>query len=160
MSAASLWIGVALVGSALLIGGIPWASILLLALIAHWRRDRSWLWLVLIVPSFVWLFLSRWTGDRRLFFPFTLYLAVYVALAWSAHTWRRGLAGGGIVISLFLVIRVLQHATSGVLTVELAVAAAILATSLILSHLSQRSIRSRLAIQSLASLLAYAGIFL
>ena len=123
-------------------GGPPWAvigavAVVLLAL--GGIRIES---LALMVPSLAWLGLSHATGNRELFFPYTMYLASCVALRATERTPWLGPLGGAAIVAAFMVIRILQQATVRVLVVEFVVAAAIL----------------RAAIVAASSLLAYASL--
>ena len=119
--------------------------------------------LAIMAPGLVWLALFRATGNRELFFPYSMYLASCVALRAAERAAWLGPIGGGLVVGVFMVIRVLQQATLRVLAVEFAVAAAILAFVLV-----ARSWRPRhgvpfgweAAIVAASSLLAYASLVL
>jgi multisubunit Na+/H+ antiporter MnhF subunit len=98
------------------------------------------------------------SGDRELFFPYTMYLASHVALGFSQrNVWLASLGGGGLVAA-FMAIRVLQNATERVLAVELIVAVAILAFALVAHAWSRKQAVSDAAIVAGASLLAYASL--
>jgi hypothetical protein len=108
-------------------GGPPWAvigaiAVVLLAL--GGIRTES---LALMVPSLAWLGFSHATGNRELFFPYTMYLASCVALRDSQRASWLGLLGGAAIVTAFMIIRILQQATVRVLVVEFVVATAILA---------------------------------
>jgi len=108
-------------------GGPPWAvigaiAVVLLAL--GGIRTES---LALMVPSLAWLGFSHATGNRELFFPYTMYLASCVALRDSQRASWLGPLGGAAIVAAFMIIRILQQATVRVLVVEFVVAAAILA---------------------------------
>ena len=98
------------------------------------------------------------TGNRELFFPYTMYLAAQVALLLADRKLWRGVLGGGCVVAAFLVIRTLQSATTRVLAVELVVAAAVLGVAVVASRACPRGIGPRSAIAGVASLLAFAGL--
>ncbi len=71
-------------------------------------------------PGLLWLTLFVFTGDRRMFFPFTVYQSVLFG-----QLWRHGFAAGvALVIGLFTMIRIEQEASFRVLIVELVVAVA------------------------------------
>ena len=146
-------------------GGPPWAIVGMVAFIAQivtqtfngFRTDA----LALVVPSLLWLAFFRATGNRELFFPYTMYLAIGVAVRAAERSSWLGLGGGGLVVAVFMIIRVLQNATSRVLAVELAIAAAILAFALAAHAWSRTQTTTRdAAIVAVSSLLAYASLAL
>jgi len=146
-------------------GGPPWAVVGMVALLAQigaqilggFRGDA----IMLVVPSLIWLAFFRTTGNRELFFPYTMYLASGVALRAAERTPWLGLLGGGAVVTAFMVIRILQNATSRVLLVELVIAAAILALPLVFRSWSRaRTIVRDAVIAAASSLLAYASLAL
>jgi hypothetical protein len=115
-------------------GGTPWAIVGMIAFMAQiftqvfsGIRPES---LLLVVPSLIWLVLFRVTGNRELFFPYTMFLATGVAVRAVERSPWLGMLGGGAVVTAFMVIRVLQNATTRVLAVELVIAAAIAGATL------------------------------
>jgi len=119
-------------------GGPPWAvigaiAVVLLAL--GGIRTES---LALMVPSLAWLGFSHATGNRELFFPYTMYLASCVALRDSQRASWLGPLGGAAIVAAFMIIRILQQATVRVLVVEFVVAAAILALVVVAGSWIQR----------------------
>ena len=110
--------------------------------------------------SLVWLAATMATGNRELFFPFTMHLAACAALVAARQSPRAGWLGGGAVIAAFMVIRVLQQATARVLAVELVVATGILAFALMARPWSRRETGREAAIVVAAALLAYASLAL
>jgi hypothetical protein len=115
-------------------GGPPWTvvaaiafAVLGLATAREPDRQRELLWLIL--PSLGWLAAFWVTGNRELFFPFTMYLAAHAALTVSGRGLIPASAAGGLIVLVFLVIRVLQAATPRVLAVETVAAVAILAAT-------------------------------
>jgi len=146
-------------------GGPPWAVVGTVALLAQilaqmiggFRGDA----VILFGPSLLWLALFHATGNRELFFPYTMYLASGVALRAAERTLRLGILGGGAVVTAFMVIRILQNATSRVLLVELVIATAILALPLAVRSASRtHSITRDAIITGVSSLLAYASLAL
>jgi hypothetical protein len=146
-------------------GGPPWAIVGMVAFIAQivtqtfngFRTDA----LALVVPSLLWLAFFRGTGNRELFFPYTMYLASGVAVRAAERSPWLGLGGGGLVVAVFMIIRVLQNATSRVLAVELVIAAAILAFALAARAWSRtHTIAQDVALVAVSSLLAYASLAL
>ena len=148
-------------------GGPPWAvigavAVVLLAL--GGIRIES---LALMVPSLAWLGLSHTTGNRELFFPYTMYLASCVTLRATDRAAWLGPLGGAAIVAAFMIIRILQQATVRVLVVELVVAATILALVVVAGTWSRGRVapaapaaRSacRAAIIVAGSLLAYASL--
>ncbi|MDE3165682.1 MAG: hypothetical protein KGN36_07750, partial [Acidobacteriota bacterium] len=85
-----------------------------------------------LAPGLVWLLLFALTGDRRLYFCYSMQFAVHLACLRREHGLRAGAAGGAIPIAVFLAVRVAQAASARVLVVESLVAGALLALSLAL----------------------------
>jgi len=115
-------------------GGPPWTVIGALAVVLLALGGIRIESLAIVVPSLAWLALSHTTGNRELFFPYTMYLASCVAMRGSDRADRAewlGPLGGAAIVAVFLVIRILQQATLRVLAVEFVVAAAILALVLV-----------------------------
>ena len=101
------------------LGGWYWCVVAVPMFVAGLLKSRSAV-LVAAGPSLLWLALFVFTGDRRMFFPFTMYQAVLFG-----QTWRRGFAAGAaLIIGLFTIIRIEQEASLRVLIVELVVAVA------------------------------------
>ena len=148
-------------------GGPPWTvigavAVVLLAL--GGIRIES---LGVMVPSLAWLGLSHATGNRELFFPYTMYLASCVALQDSQRAAWLGPLGGAAIVAAFMVIRILQQATVRVLVVEFVIAVAILALVVVAGSWSRRRLAHvapatlfgwRAAIVAASSLLAYASL--
>jgi hypothetical protein len=145
-----------------LFGGPPWTVIGVLAFLGLSFSGSRGSGLAILAPSLLWLVLARLTGNRELFFPYTIYLAAFVATELSAKRWWLGVAGAAGVIAAFMAIRTMQNAGTRVLLVELAIAAAILLAIFAAIHLSRRTAGRRFqidaAIVAAASLLAYAGL--
>ena len=116
------------------VGGPPWTVVAALAfavlgLGGGREQGRPRELLGLILPSLGWLAAFRLTGNRELFFPFTMYLAAHAGLTVARRGMPAAFATGGLVVAAFLVIRVLQAATPQVLAVETAAAGVILAAA-------------------------------
>lgn len=141
-------------------GGWPWTAIGAAAIAALAAIDLRPVALALVAPSLVWLACFRLTGNRELFFPFTIHLASLVALRLGRGKPWLGVAGGGLIGGLFLAIRAAQQASAKVLGVECVVAVLIL--TLVLATLPVTRERSALGggVVVLASLLAYASLAL
>ena len=148
-------------------GGPPWAVIGALAVVLLTLGGIRIESLAVMVPSLAWLSLSHATGNRELFFPYTMYLASCVALRATERTPWLGPLGGAAIVALFMVIRILQQATVRVLVVEFVVATAILALVVVASSWSRRrfahvapptNFACRAAIVAASSLLAYASL--
>ncbi|MCX7431104.1 MAG: hypothetical protein NTY17_08895 [Planctomycetia bacterium] len=148
-------------------GGPPWAVIGALAVVLLALGGIRIESLALMVPSLAWLGLSHATGNRELFFPYTMYLASCVALRATERAPWLGPLGGAAIVAAFMVIRILQQATVRVLVVEFVVAAAILALVVVAGSWSRRRVAHvaspahfgwRAAIVVASSLLAYASL--
>lgn len=140
-------------------GGPPWTIVAMVAFIAL-AFSGPWVsTLALLAPGLLWLALFQFTGNRELFFPYAMHLAAVVACRVGGGPGRR-LAGGGVVIAAFLAIRVAQQATPLVLAVELAVAAAILAATVVVRSRLLPHLGVEAAIVATAGLAAYAGLAL
>jgi len=148
-------------------GGPPWTVIGALAVVLLALGGIRIESLALMVPSLAWLALSHATGNRELFFPYTMYLASCVALRDSQRAAWLGPLGGAAIVAAFMVIRILQQATLRVLAVEFVVAAAIFALVVVAGSWSRRRVAHvappahfgcRAAIVAASSLLAYASL--
>jgi hypothetical protein len=107
-------------------GGWPWTAIGAAAIALLAAVDLRPSALALVGPSLVWLAFFRATGNRELFFPFTIHLASLVALRLGRGKPWQGATGGGLIGGLFLAIRAAQQASAKVLGVECVVAVLIL----------------------------------
>jgi hypothetical protein len=152
-------------------GGPPWTVIGAIAIVAQTLGGARIESLALIVPGLAWLALSHATGNRELFFPYTMYLASCVALRDSQRTTQRaawlGPLGGAAIVAAFMVIRILQQATVRVLAVEFVVAAAIFALMVMAGSWSRGRVAHvapaarfawQAALVATSSLLAYASL--
>jgi hypothetical protein len=142
------------------LGGRPWAFICMLALLTQCFNDLRLKSLMLIAPSLDWTAAFHWTGNRELFFPFSIYLAAYVAVVLSRRNAWLGLLGGTIVTAAFVVVRIRQFATVPVLAVEIAAASVILVLALVAYAFSPKSNFACFAVCGMASLIAYACLFI
>jgi hypothetical protein len=147
-------------------GGPPWTVIGAIAIVAMTLGGARIGSLALMVPSLVWLGLSYSTGNRELYFPYTMYLAGCVALRIAPASRWIGPVGGAAIVAAFMVIRVLQQATVRVLAVEFVVAAVILACVVAARALGRRypgnvvPVARDATIMVASSLLAYASLVL
>ena len=145
-------------------GGPPWTVIGALAVVAQTFGGVRLESLALVAPSLLWLALANATGNRELFFPYTMYLASCVAVGAAARSRWSGPLGGGLVVAAFMIIRILQQATIRVLAVEFVVATAILAFVLVAVSWGRRHVSAvapvawHAAIAVAASLIAYASL--
>jgi len=119
-----------------------------------------------LVPGLLWIAAFHATGNRELFFPYSIYLAGCAAVCGTGGTVWPGSVGGFAVVAGFMIIRILQQATARVLVVEFVVAVAILAAVLGLQsrlgdhHGDGRRAGRTALIAAAASLLAYASLAL
>lgn len=128
-----------------LVGGPPWTVVAAIAFavlgVGGRRHDgtmRESVWLIL--PSLGWLAGFLASGNRELFFPYSMYLAGHAALTARHRGMIAACLAGGLVVGGFLVIRVMQEATPRVLAIEAAAAGAILAASCLVMTRRKRSI--------------------
>jgi len=163
-----LLVEVSLLAAAQLLGGPPWTVLTALAIVLQSIAGLTMAGLGRLAIAFLWLALFAATGNRELFFCFTMTLAAHAATLSPASQWRQDSLAGALVVAVFLAFRVAQAATPKVLAVEAAVAVAILAAALLIHHLTARTttakpIASQLVltgIVSAAGLAAYAGLAL
>lgn len=132
-------------------GGWEWVLVSLPPLIFLNRRDQPIAGAAAV--GFAWLALCLWTGDRRLFFPFSMHWAAQMATLAG----RRVRAGGGMIL-LFLAIRVAQDATAKVLLVEAIVSVAVVSLALLAHGHGPGTWRTRAGAAIVGSLLAYGGL--
>ncbi len=143
-----------------LLGGPPWVAIGVLACVMQIAGDFRLRSLLGIAPALAWAAMHHATGNRELFFPYSMYLAAHVAGQCAGRGWMAATTAGGMIAVAFLAIRCLQSATLPVLAVEFAVAAVILAA--VVSSLTATGKRpvAAVAVAALASFAAYAGLAL
>jgi hypothetical protein len=149
---------VAFLAAAHALGGPPWVVLGVMACLGQIMADFRLASLAPLLPALVWAGAHAVTGNRELFFPYAVYLAAHVAVHFERFGRGRAAAGATGIMATFLLIRVLQRGTPGVLAVELAVTVVILVGVLAAIHCG----RGRPAIPWLvplaASLAAYAGL--
>ncbi len=137
-------------------GGLEWALVCSIAVAALWWRGFRFGTLVSVLAvSLLWLALYRFTADRRLFFPYTMQLAVQLGFLLRGRVAHPAIIGGGGLMAVFVLIRVVQAATAAVLFVEVLVCVAILLLSLRTRNADFRTVAS-----AVASLLAYVSLAL
>jgi hypothetical protein len=148
-------------------GGPPWVAIGAVAVVGQVAADLRPGRLGGFVPALCWLAAHHATGNRELFFPYSMALAVHLAgeffrpaepASGRAAGHGGAVAAGGAVVAAFLAIRRLQNATPRVLGVEAAVAALILAAAVALLPWVARRPGATWALTAAASLAAYAGL--
>lgn len=124
----ALLAALALLAGALFYGGWPWAAMAAVSAAVAWTDedgDRPAVQSALV--AMVWLALFQATGDRRLFFPFSIHAAAL------AGRWGVG------VVAAFAAIRMTQGASAHVLGVEMVVAAVVLGLAAALRPYAGRS---------------------
>lgn len=141
-------------------GGPTWVAIGVLACVVQVVSDFRVQPLLALVPAVAWAAGHLVSGNRELFFPFSMYLAAHAAGQAAARGRLTAGAFGGLVVAAFLGVRMLERATPRVLAVECAVATVILAGVLALApRMSGRLIASAL-LSAIASVAAYVGLAL
>jgi glucose-6-phosphate-specific signal transduction histidine kinase len=143
-----------------LFGGVPWLVIASLGLAAHYDAGRKWFDAALLAGGLVWLVAFHLTDNRQLFFPFSMYLALYVASLLTERSAWVATGCGALVVMTFMAIRVLQYATARVLKVELLAAVAILAVFELIYLIGPRKPPARSLVVLFASLAAVAALAL
>lgn len=158
---------VSLLAAAQLLGGSPWTVLTALAIVLQSLAGLTVAGLGRLAIAFAWLALFVATGNRELFFCFTMTLAAASAMLSPDSQWRRGSLAGGLIVAVFLAFRVAQSATLKVLAVEAAVAVVILAAALLARHHTCRTTANPIAhelaltgIVTASGLAAYAGLAL
>ncbi|MGB8852266.1 MAG: hypothetical protein WCC69_01715 [Pirellulales bacterium] len=144
-------------------GGPPWTVVAATAFgvlgIGGSRPDGTgWELVWLILPSLGWLAAFWATGNRELFFPFTMYLAAHAALTVSGRGVIAACAAGGLVVAVFLVIRFFQAATPAVLAVEAVAAGVILVATCLVLVRRERSLFGDGLFLALASAAAFVSL--
>jgi hypothetical protein len=153
--AGCLFVSLLLLATAQLVGGPAWAALCAIALAAQIFAVRRTSSLTLIACSLSWMILSRLTGNRQLFFPYTMSLATVVFFQLCDQNVWRGVFGAITMLAAFFVVRIQQHASAHVLFIEFLAAASILAFAMIAHGLSRQNLGSRIVITSLVALLAF-----
>ena len=153
--AAFILVEFAILAVAHVCGGPAWAAVAAVACVAHVVAGLEPAALLAALPAVGWLAASRFTGNRELFFPYSMLLATSALLAVPAARSLAGIAAAGGVIAAFLAARVVQQATGRVLAVELAAAAVVLAAA-VAARAFLPSLGLRWWLPVTASLAAYA----
>lgn len=144
--------GLAAVGVAAYWGGWEWAALCVLMLAVVWRADGEHRVPAAAGGSLIWLALFCWSGDRRLFFPYAMQFAAQAAYL------TRGRVAPGAIIGAFLLIRVWQAATIGVLAFEFVTAVVIAAFVERIYALSGEGKWVRATAAAIGSTLAFASL--
>ena len=156
-SAAAWAAGVAILAVAYFRGGWEWALLAAVPLAAALTRagNSAGALVAAGVAGLAWLALSRLFDNRQLYFPYTLFWALELALLWAspAKRWM----GAAAVVALFTAVRVAQEVTAPVLVKELIVAAIAVAIALHYAATATSPARRFMA-AILASLMAFAGL--
>jgi len=140
-------------------GGRPWALIALSSLLPlQFLSPRIQTQIASLLLSGLWLAAHQFTGDVRLFFPFTIHFAVQLAIFLPFSPWRSATLGAGGVILLFTCVRLLQGTSLIVLLVELIVAAVAISVPFALYQAGPPTSLRRISTLFLATLLAYLGL--
>jgi hypothetical protein len=142
------------------IGGVPCMLVMLAALIPLGFLRPDAVTIALAAAGLVWPVATLATGNRELFFPFAMHLAAVVVCRGARRGPPWAIAGGVVVVAVFLGIRLRQGATPRVLAVETIVAAVILAGTVVARIRSQPSVAIDAAIITTASVAAVAGLAL
>jgi hypothetical protein len=109
-------LGVVFVAVAFVLGRWEWALIGTIGVVLALGTEMGWKPILAMgAVGLVWLVLFRITGDRRLFFPYSMQYAVQVACLLKRRVEWPTLCGGGAVVGIFILIRIWQEATIPVL---------------------------------------------
>ena len=137
-----------------LLGGYPWFVVSFFTLaILLWRSAGTNETLIVCGLALGWLCAFHFTGDRRLFFPYSMLFA-----ALGIMRQGRALQTGTWAALLFFAIRILQGATPTVLLVEVLVAVVALTPAYIAQRVGSPSLWIFAAVGLLCSVLAFFGL--
>jgi predicted GNAT family N-acyltransferase len=142
------------------LGGPPWVALGVLAMVGQVAADFRLQPLIGLLPAGFWIVAHTITGNRELFFPYAMALAAHLAGQFIGRGRVMAAAAGGLIVIGFLAIRVGQAATAKVLAVEAAVAAVILAACVAVLPVAALRRGGLVAVVTVASLLALAGLAL
>jgi hypothetical protein len=130
-------------------GGWPWA-VIALATFCFVRNESA---LGVAAIGLFWLALFHLTGDRRLFFPFSIQFALQAAFS-------RGIFASASIVAIFLTIRVAQGASASVLGVEILVAAVVVGASIAGYRRTAGGFGARVGWSAVGSVMAALGLAL
>jgi len=150
----------AFIAAAHALGGPPWVVLGVLVMLGQIGVDFRMRPLLGLLVALAWLAAAHLTGNRELFFPYSIALAAHLACQFAVRGRLPAAAAAGLVAGAFLAIRLVQGASAGVLAVEAAVAATILAAVVTLVPAARRWPWIRSVITAGASLSACAGLAL
>ncbi len=150
----------AFLAAAHFLGGPPWVALGVLAFAGQVVADFRLGPLVGLAPAAVLMGAHHLTGNRELFFPYAMALAVHLAGQFVGRGRVAAAVTSSLLVAAFLAIRVMQAATAKVLAVELAVAAVILAATVAVLPAAVKRPWGALIVTALAACLAYAGLTL
>lgn len=140
-------------------GGWEWVLLSFVVLVTLWHSECGVIpILATLGVGYFWLALFHWSGDRRIFFLYAMHLAVQMPYLLQGRVWHPAIVGGGGIIAVFMLIRITQSPTAGVLIVELITAATILALVLSVCSPSARGSGTRVIAGVLGSALAFVGL--
>jgi hypothetical protein len=151
--------GLAVLATAGAIGGWEWTIICLIVLLALPPRESGVLEVLATTGvGLFWLALFHWTGDRRMFFPYSMQFAVQLACLLRGRVQWAAWKGGGVVIGVFTLIRIAQSASVQVLVVEIIVAAGVLWLAMKAYEPARSGPVIRATVAALGSVLAFVGL--
>ncbi len=137
-----------------LLGGYPWTMVSLFTL-AILNRKRTGMKNITVVCALglVWLLAFKLTGDRRLFFPYSMLFA-----AAATSTRGRWVMQGVAAALLFFAIRIYQDASQSVLLVEGLITVAALSPALVARPKGVPNSATLAAVVALCSAIAFFGL--
>ncbi len=140
------------------LGGPLWVALGACAVVGQILADFRIRPLVGLGSAVFWAAAHHLSGNRELFFPYAMALAVHLAGQFIPRGRWVAVGMGGLIVVVFMSIRVVEQATLKVLAVELAVAAVILAAAVALLPRFSGRPWALAAVTAVASLAAYAGL--
>ena len=151
---------VALLLVAQAVGGAPWTLVALVAIVTLSLSGPDVESLACAASALIWLGAFHATGDRELFFPYSMHLAAAAICRTVGRGATAAIVAGAAVAAAFLGVRVWQQASAQVLAVECAVVAAIVGVAVLLRERLPRTRANQAAIIAAAAVAAYAGLAL
>jgi hypothetical protein len=151
---------VALLLVAQAVGGAPWTLVAMVAVVTLSLSGPDVESLACAASALIWLVAFHVTGDRELFFPYSMHLAAATICRTGGHGATAAIVAGAAVAATFLGVRVWQQASAQVLAVECAVVAAIVGVAGLLGGWLPRTRANQAAITAAAAVAAYAGLAL